>query len=309
MTKLSMKVLGKTQILEQNAAHFIKEALDEFLIAEYPNTVLGSLIKLSIGLETFIKKELEEINPALINANINQGEWLKIKSGLTGTRSQNKRHLINTFSSHRQSPSDKTVDFSIAIDLFPYFYVVPKQLQKDLDDLRKYRNGLFHWKAKPREAFRLSKQSLRLFEWILAFIQKKIGWWLGGDLNIIDPMGDNRKLLRQLKKSLKSENSFNLQRRILKHNKDYQVYARIKAHLDGLVGIPDARIFKEACPACEYPELQLYESGSMRDGHWEERYLFANCKRCDFTCSDKEFESIKPKGFLSLNEIYHSTSK
>lgn len=305
MTKLSTKVFGKTKDLEQNAAHFIKEALDEFLIAEYPATVLGSLIKLSIDLETFIKKELEEINPALIHAKTNQGDWSKIVAKLTGSRSQNKKQVLAEFSSRPQLPN-KTVDFAIVIDLFPYFCVVPKQIQKDLDDLRQYRNGLFHWKAKPREAFRLSKQSLRLFEWILAFIEKKIGWWLGGDLNIIDPMGDNRKLLRQLKKSLKSENSFNVQSRILKHNKDYQIYARIKAHLDGLVGVPDARIFKEACPACGYPELQLYESGSMRDGCWEERYLFANCKRCDFACSDKEFESIKPKDFPSLDDIFNS---
>ena len=298
MTKLIGKILGKSQVMEQHAAHFLKQAFDEFLVAEYPDTVLGSLIKLSIGLEIFIKKDLEEINPCLIHAKV---DWNKLRQIFVAAnqfpnRKKKRLYIIQKFSALPQDLG-KTVDFSIAIALFPYFKRVPNRITKDLKELREYRNGLFHWEAASRESFRLSKQALRLLEWILAFIEKKIGWWLGGELNVIDPMGDKRKLLRKLKESIRSENLFNVQRRIFKHSSNYQACISMGGILKGWKNIPKALVFKQACPACNFQEVLLYEGGSKRDGRWEERHIFGLCKRCDFAFSDKEYDAIKPKDY------------
>lgn len=310
MTKLTGKVFGKSQVMEQHAAHFLKEAFDEFLIAEYPDTVLGSLIKLSIGLEIFIKKELEGINPCLVRTKV---DWTRLNkifasaSQITDWKGR-QTYIIQQLGTLPQQP-DKTVDFSMIIALLPYFRVVPKRIICDLKDLREYRNGLFHWEAASRETFRLSKQALRLLEWILAFIEKKIGWWLGGELNVIDPMGDKRKLLRKLKESIKSENIFNLQRRIFKYQTNYQACNSMGGILKGFLGITNALHFKQACPACTYSEVLLYESGTRRDGKWEERYIFGRCPRCDFVFSNEEYDAIKPKDYPTLNSIFAELSK
>jgi hypothetical protein len=310
MTKLTGKVFGKSQVMEQHAAHFLKEAFDEFLIAEYSDTVLGSLIKLSIGLEIFIKKELEEINPCLIHATVN---WKQLKQIFTAANQivdmkGRRAYIIQKLGALPPQP-DKTVDFSMAIALLPYFRGVPKRIMYDLDDLREYRNGLFHWEAASRESFRLSKQALRLLEWILAFIEKKAGWWLDGELIVIDPMGEKRKLLRKLKESIRSENIFNLQRRIFKHRSNYEACNSIGCILKGWTEIPKALVFKQACPACTYPEVLLYESGSKRNGRWEERRLFGQCPQCDFTFSDKEHDAIKPKNAPTLKNIFTELSQ
>jgi hypothetical protein len=304
MTKLTGKVFGKSQVMEQHAAHFLKEAFDEFLIAEYPDTVLGSLIKLSIGLEIFIKRELEEVNPCLIHAKVNWEKLNKIFAAASQIVDQKRRRAFIIQELGASQQPDKTVEFAIAIALLPYFRRVPKRIICDLNDLREYRNGLFHWEAASRESFRLSKQALRLLDWTLAFIEKKVGWWIGGELNIIDPTGDRRQLLRKLKKCIKSENVFNLQRRILKHSRSYQTCISMGGILKGWTDIPQALVFKQACPACYYPELLLYEGRSIND-----KRIFGRCKQCDLAFSDQEYDAIKPKGHPTLTSVFAELSQ
>ena len=82
MTKVRAKVYGRLQVLEQRWIHFVGEALDEFLIGEQVNTILGALIKLSIGLEIYIKKSLEDIEPKLIHAHISHADRQRIEVGV-----------------------------------------------------------------------------------------------------------------------------------------------------------------------------------------------------------------------------------
>ena len=92
-------------------------------------------------------------------------ELLKLKS-----RKPQRLHILNEFKNKKQNPN-KTIDFAIAIELFKYFFRINKRIIKDLHDVRNYRNGLFHWKAKENIAFTLSKQSIRLYEWIFKFLE------------------------------------------------------------------------------------------------------------------------------------------
>ncbi len=306
MTKLRTKILGKEEVLEQQAVHFLSEAIDEFLIAEYPDTVLGSLIKLSIGLELFLKKELEGIEPALLW--LDESQWKAIhRATIPGNcRKIQKQRLLAEF--RKIARRRTTVKFGIVIEVFPYFWRIPKRIAQDLNDLKEYRNGLFHWKADDRDAFELSQQALRLIKWMLRSIERRLGWPLGGEMNAIDPMFDKRRQLADLCKcAAKSENAFNVQRRIFRHKKEFDVYCRIEARLKGWVVTREAKDRSIECPACAHKEMEVFESGSQRDGKWEERILLLRCKRCAFYCSDVEFEAVKSDGTPSLEELFRGS--
>lgn len=222
---------------------------------------------------------------------------------------KSKRNTLKTELRSKPQNANKTMDFSIIIQIFPYFYTVPNRIQADLDDLRNYRNGLFHFEAPDRKIFELLKQEFRLIEWILKHLEKKIGWWLGDEFNTIDPMGRKRALLKQLKLSIRSENAFNLQRKIFQYNKKIELIFQSYSRLNGDIYIPDALIWQQPCPACSYQVMHVFESGNMRDGKWVERFVFAQCNRCDFSFSDREFDAMKIKGQPSLRAVFRQLQK
>jgi hypothetical protein len=308
MTNIKTKQLGKDTELVQMPVHFISEAFDEFIISDSISSVLTCLIKLSIGIETYIKDLLHQKNPQLINY-LDWNRWNAIKTKLIGLNKQDARATIAKELLEKKKLS-RTLDYGIAIEVFPFYFIISKIIIKDLMDLKDYRNGLFHWEAEKTSEYKLSKKALRLFRWLNKFIERKNGHWLGNEFNIIDPMGEKRKCLSQIEKSLRSEVAFLVQRRIYRHNKEAAIYHKIVARLKGDIIIPDAIKWQgQPCPACKSNELQIYEIGSKRDGKWEQRNIVANCKMCDLTISDTEFEVIKTDGIPSLNKIFKSGGK
>ena len=60
MTTLDIKLRGRESELTLTAIHTLRLALEMFLTSEDPDTLLASLIELSIGLEVLLKRELDE---------------------------------------------------------------------------------------------------------------------------------------------------------------------------------------------------------------------------------------------------------
>jgi hypothetical protein len=303
MTKIQTNIFGKSETLKQTEAHFISEALDEFLIAEYPDTVLGSLIKLSIGLEIYIKTVLAGIDPSLIHAKKSHETWKKLKIKFSGMdRRKRKKLAVSEFQKVGVMSDGKTITFGLAIEMLVELKHLPKRVRADMVNLVDYRNGLFHWEANHANAFMLAKQSLRLFQWILKDIEKTVGHYLGGQLNVIDPMNEKRKQLRELSSFKSNELTFNVQRRMYKHRRDNNVYHQFQARLNGDVYNPKARTWNTCCPACGYNRMVIFESGSNSKA-------FLQCVRCDFCCSDAEFEARKADGQPNLMDIFRAAPK
>ncbi len=128
-------------------------------------------------------------------------------------------------------------------------------------------------------------------------------------LVLLTPMAVKEKIFKQLKGSIRSENLLIMQRRIYKHNQQYTYHYQTEARLNGLVTIPDSITFNQACPACHYPKMILYEGGPIRDGKRINRKIYARCNRCDFTCSNKEFDIVKPSGIPTLKTIFDNLKK
>jgi len=53
----------------------------------------------------------------------------------------------------------------------------------------------------------------------------------------------------------------------------------------------------------------LYEGGPIRDGKRVNRKVYARCKRCDFACSNKEFDVVKPSEMASLKTIFDNLKR
>lgn len=310
MSKLAGKSYGKKIEFELSPAHLFGNALDTFLTADSISGTFLALIDLSIALELYLKKYLQQKTaqqPQFIFAPINNGKWQSIENKLSGSREDKRLQILQAFTVEINKSNrmlSNTINFSVAIGVFAYFYRVRKQVKDDLNRLRYYRNGLFHWKAEDERAFDLSKLALRLFEWMLIFIEKEQGHWIGGDFNIVDPMGEQRALLQVLRRSIRSENAFNIQRRIYKYRKIGNIIAQKDARLNDTISIEGASEWQgQICPACNFEPLYLFR-GTLPSTDPKPKPVIIWCKRCDFRVPDYEYESIRPDAIPSLKDIY-----
>ena len=269
-----MKSFGYTKYLGQTHTHYITRALDEFLIAEYPDKIISSLIHLTIGLEIFIKKELEIFDKRLVHnyftnkkiyEELEQNEYIKDKKDFI------KLHIINSI-----SRKGKTVDFGKAIILFSSIQKIPNQVIKDLKFLKDIRNGVFHWGTE-LNAFKFSKLFIRIIEWFSVYTTKKhykdsSSWEMGG----VDPLHKKRNKLIELKKFFKNENAFNVQKRIFRCQEQYQEYYYIKARIDKEVILKPLKFINFCCSSCPSERLALYKN-------------MLQCEVCDFAVSTEEY--------------------
>ncbi|MCA9735826.1 MAG: hypothetical protein H6688_02260 [Erysipelotrichaceae bacterium] len=303
MAKINSKVLGISQEVKMLPAHFLSKSFDVFLKSDEVNRLIEAIILLSIGIETYIKSSLEKKVPTIIN-RLDHNRWnnIKLRFGQNQAKAE-KRNLINqTIMGYSELP--KTLDYGIALEVFPIYYSIPSKVLEDLKKIKDYRNGLFHWKAPIESGLTLTRQCIRVFEWIFKFIERKNGWWLGNEFNIIDPQGKKRDQFRQLKRSIRSETLLILQRRIFYHNEQIQIISQLEAKKSDVVFIPNAIKWPEQkCAACNSNKFEIHWQG-ISFGKREtgaEHYL--ECKNCGFYCSGTEFEVLKPKGFPALKEV------
>ena len=61
-------------VFEQRQRCYLEAGVREFLVADNLGATLGSLIKLSVALELYIKKALQDVEPILIVAKV---DWKK----------------------------------------------------------------------------------------------------------------------------------------------------------------------------------------------------------------------------------------
>lgn len=285
MSKLLGLIDGRDYKLFQTFGHYIKDSLDEFLIAQYPDLVISCLIKFSIGIEIFLKKKLEEKYPEIIKKNFRIKDWNK--------KEDKENFLTNDYKELENLSNEKTITFSLAIELFCYVYN-EIDIKNDLKNLVDIRNGVFHWETEI-ETFELSKKMFRLYEWLFMFLETNNGWWLEGELSLLDPMGKKREQFKYLKHyiSQENENGFNLQRKILNFKNKYSEYQKIVVNLSGDVIRPSDLITESLyCPVCNYTRLYINEDGE-----------YIVCMKCEFSCTDNEFKSIKPIQQKSFKEI------
>lgn len=303
MGKLKSKILGEKQEFEMLPPHLLSRALDKFLVSSDILDLLESVTLLSVGIETYVKSFLHNSDSNLI-LRLDWNRWTNIKLLFTSVHSAKQKRTIIKQRLSGMSDLTRTLDYGLALEVIPYYVRIPSNIIDDLNEFKEYRNGLFHWKAHDESAYGLTKRAIRVFDWLFKFIERKNKWWLGGDFNFIDPDGSKRKKFKQLKGSIRSENILNVQRRIFKHNFQYTYHLQTIARLNGTISIPEAITFKQSCPACHYPEMMLYEGGPIKDGKRVNRKIYARCNRCDFACSNKEFNVLKPKEMDTLNTIF-----
>lgn len=308
MTELTGKLHGAKQTLKQTPAHYLMTALDEYLIAEYPDKVLGATIQLSIGIETLLKSKLETVEPCFIHHNLSWIKWKALRRSLRGVEvGAREVRLRSELCSLKHLPGHRTIDFSRAIELFHFVRPQSFQALRDLTRLRDYRNGLFHWKAEDTATFELSKLCLRIFLWVYKMVRREHeGHQLSGEVICMDPMLRKLQILNRLSEYViaGNEDAFNFERRVYKYHKQYELIYRSEARLRGDIMIPDAILWGHACPACGFHEMKMHEIGAVRDGVRENRDVVANCQRCDFSASGKEQAHMTPDGYPTLVEIY-----
>ena len=301
MAKLKDKSSGEVVEIELLPAHFISKSLDTFLVSDEPHKLIEATIFLSIGIETYIKSSIEKKEQKAIN-HLDSNRWGNIKEKfLINHSKKDKRDIINESLKQYLKPlkNNRTLDYGIALEIFPIYFNISQNILKDLNEVKGYRNGLFHWKAKDESSFKLTKRLLRLFEWLFKFIKKQNGWWLGNEFNIIDPNGQKRIKFNELKQFNNNEPLLTLKRRINKHQSFYKERSLVNARKNGDVFIPNAIEWKtQSCIACNHHNLEIYFSGNDKG-----RQYFLECKNCDFNCTSSEFDLLKAENFPSLENV------
>ncbi len=296
-TRLSNRLHGTSQTFVQTPEHYFSAALDEFLIAEYPDSILSSVMHLSIALEIYIKKILGEFDPRIVKLNdsyrISQYIEQQISSAQLPPLQNRRTYVINALSTSRFSTDDKTISFQYAIELFYYLERVPNKIYRLLLESKELRNDVFHW-GTDIDSFRLAKNTLYLIQWFLEYMERKNGSWLSGGLITIDPMGEKRRKLRDLRQFVKNEQAFNTVRRINKCRSDFQIYHRINAHVKRDVILQPQFFVRVSCPACNHNRMAMYSDMIL-------------CEICDFFSSPSEFDAMATNG-LTFQTLYDNQS-
>lgn len=294
MTTVSYTAYGQSHSVTLSPPHILSGALDSFLCADNPGVEIRAVIELSVGMEIFLKKELHLINPLLVNPRFSKSASLA--SILATANQQNSRPARRTavLSALTSLPrASKVITFDQALLLFPYFRRIPARSIAALDGLRLYRNGLFHWEADHASLFALATRSLDLYLWLFSYLERKIGWLLGNELNILDPLAEKRQRLRELNTLRRNERLFNVKRRILRHHHEDSTYSRIKARADRVVTRPNGVPWpQQRCPACGNSALQLEDWRSIRDGRREKGVIAVVCNMCQLFLTEDEYDRI-----------------
>lgn len=296
MTSVSYTAFGKKHSVTLTPAHILSSALDAFLQADNPGAEIRAVTDLSIGMEIFVKKELHLIDPLLVNRRLKDKKLFSSilsKADQQATAKEKRQVLLAEMTKLPQS--NDVVSFDQAIKLFPYFRRVPLEILEAMNSLRIYRNGLFHWEANPASLFELSRRSLALYLWLFEYLERKIGWHLGGEINILDPLTTKRPQLRKLQLLRGSERLFNATRRLFKHHNDYGIFVRFNARLDGTITRPNGVKWPhQCCPACNNPHLQIEDWRNTRNGRKENGVIAVFCTTCEAFLTEDEFDLINP---------------
>ncbi|MBI5450464.1 MAG: hypothetical protein HY940_03815 [Gammaproteobacteria bacterium] len=258
MTSVSYIAFGKKYFVTLSPAHILSSALDAFLQADNPGAEVRAITDLSIGMEIFVKKELHLIDPLLVKRKLKDDKLKVILSKVDQKAIVKAQRRVLLAEMAKLPQSNNVISFDQAIKLFRYFRRVPLEIIEAMNSLRYYRNGLFHWEADPANLFELSRRSLTLYLWLFEYLERKIGWHLGGEINILDPFARKRQQLRELQSLRRSERLFNAKRRMFKHHNDYGIFVRFNARLNGTITRPHGVKWPhQHCPACNNPTLQV----------------------------------------------------
>ena len=86
-------------VFEQRLRRYLEAGVREFLVADNLGATLGSLIKLSVALELYIKKALQDVEPILIVAKVDWKKWKGIDNGAENfpTADDKRKDIIAQF--------------------------------------------------------------------------------------------------------------------------------------------------------------------------------------------------------------------
>ena len=296
MTSVSYTAFGEKHSITLSPAHILRGALDAFLQADSPVAEIRAITDLSIGMEIFVKKELHQIEPLVVNPKFQDPKQFERIVKQTNTRTQRieqRRFLVAELAKLPRSPN--VISFDQGIKLLPYFRRVPHEILEAMNSLRTYRNGLFHWEANPTSLFDLSRRSLDLYLWLFEYLERKNGAHLGGEIIILDPSTRKRQQLRELRLLRRSERLFNAKRRLFKHHGEYGIFVRFKARLDGTITRPNGVKWPDQrCPACKNTTIQVEDWRGTRNGRKEAGVIAFVCTTCEAFLTEDEFDRFHP---------------
>ncbi len=214
-----------------------------------------------------------------------------------------KRLIIKTELTN-YSDLTRSLDYGLALELFPIYFSINSRILMDIEYIKEYRNGLFHWKADDSTSFVLTKKIYKIFEWIFKFIEKKNGWWLGEEFNIIDPDFRKRKRFIQLKGLMRNEIKLIVQRRIFNYynliNQNSEFEANRSSYFPEAVAFPYPN---RVCAACQSNKQEIHWNTVILNNKKSRTIHFLTCRNCGFYCSDEEFKVMKNDSSPSLRQI------
>ena len=296
MTSVSYTAFGKKHSVTLSPINILTKALDAFLQADNPGAEIRAVTDLSIGMEIFVKKELHQIEPLVVNPKLKSNKHFDDIVAQTNNltrRTEQRKSLVAEFAKLPRSP--KVLSFDQAIKLFPYFRRVPHDILEAMNRLRTYRNGLFHWEADPTDLFELSRRSLDLYLWLFEYLDRKNGGCMGNEMIKLDPFNIKRQQLQELNSLRRSERLFNAKRRLLKHHNEYGIFLRFKSNLDGTITRPYGIKWPgQPCPACHNLSIQIEDLRSTRNGRKEAGVIAVVCTTCEAFLTEDEFDRICP---------------
>ncbi len=273
-------------VLTQKPEHYIRTALDSFLTAELPDSVLSTLIHLSIGLELFLKRNLTKVDPNLTKRNIPRNQFIRLekKTKLLESTIERRNFFIDEIAKF-EVKDDHTINFYQAIEISRFIMDYQTGFLDNIHSLRNVRNGIFHSDLSQLENHSLSQLCLKLFQYIYLFYQDSADHYLTSEITIFDPLYTKIVTLQHLNRFYFNELGFNIQRRINLARERFQIYLDINHYIIDGENRFKSTIIKEPCPVCKFQRLGTYKSDPE---------IVFRCGVCDFHCTEKELNSIHP---------------
>lgn len=268
--KLRVYNYGKFQDMHQIPLHYIKTSIDDFILSEYPDKILSSLIHFSLGLELYIKQKLELINKNIIYTDTNR-DFLNMYKKMN-----NKNEKIDYILNYKTN--NKTIPFTRSIEFFLLFYNIPNDIIDYLNTLKDIRNDLFHTGTK-FDVFEMNKLFINTILWLYDFnvqFTERDDWLLSAT-QLGDPFGEKFKTFKTLKEHFNNPTDFYIQKQVFQCTEEYQQYYYIDSRIKGRVIREADKFLLNPCPACHHQKL-----GKTKD--------LIICHICHFAVTKKEFE-------------------
>ena len=261
---------GKFQDMQQVPTYYIKTSIDDFILSEYPDKILSSIIHFSLGLELYIKQKLELIHKKIIYTDTNHKFMNMYK------KMDDKDEKIDYIL--KAKTNDNTIPFTRSIEFFSLFYDIPNDIIDYLNTLKSIRNNLFHTEIN-FDVFEMNKLFINIIMWLYDFnvqFTERDDWLLSAT-QLGDPFGKKFENFKTLKEHFDNPIDFYIQKQIFQCAEEYQQYYYIDSRVKERVVRDADKFLLDPCPACSHHKL-----GKTKD--------LVICHICHFTVTKEEFE-------------------